>query len=63
MIERIDHLVLTVRSLKATLGFDERVLGFTREAAPGRPAALKFGRQKIDLHEVDSRPSAACRSG
>jgi catechol 2,3-dioxygenase-like lactoylglutathione lyase family enzyme len=61
MIDRIDHFVLTVRSLDATLGFYERVLGFTREILPGRPAALKFGRQKINVHEVDRtfEPKAA----
>ncbi|HUB96955.1 MAG TPA: VOC family protein [Stellaceae bacterium] len=51
MIDRIDHIVLTVRSLEATLEFYERVLGFTREIVPGRPAALKFGRQKFNVHE------------
>ncbi len=52
MIERIDHFVLTVRSLETTLGFYERVLGFTRELLPGRPAALKFGQHKINVHEA-----------
>jgi catechol 2,3-dioxygenase-like lactoylglutathione lyase family enzyme len=52
MIDRIDHLVLTVRSLDATLDFYERVLGFTREVRPGLPAALRFGRQKINVHEA-----------
>jgi catechol 2,3-dioxygenase-like lactoylglutathione lyase family enzyme len=52
MIDRIDHFVLTVRSLEATLAFYERVLGFKREIAPGRAAALRFGRQKINVHEV-----------
>jgi catechol 2,3-dioxygenase-like lactoylglutathione lyase family enzyme len=52
MIDRIDHFVLTVRSLEATLGFYERVLGFAREVQAGRPTALKFGRQKINVHEV-----------
>ena len=53
MIDRIDHLVLTVRSLETTLAFYERVLGFTRESLPGRPASLKFGRQKFNVHEID----------
>jgi catechol 2,3-dioxygenase-like lactoylglutathione lyase family enzyme len=61
MIDRIDHFVLTVRSLEATLEFYERVLGFTREIRPGVPASLKFGRQKINVHEVDRtfEPKAA----
>ena len=46
MIERFDHIVLSVR-LEATLSFYERVLGFKREIRPDAPAWLKFGRQKI----------------
>jgi catechol 2,3-dioxygenase-like lactoylglutathione lyase family enzyme len=53
MIDRFDHIVLTVRSLEATLGFYERALGFVREIRPGVPAALIFGRLKINVHEVD----------
>lgn len=52
LIDRIDHFVLTVRSLETTLAFYERTLGFTRETAAGRPTALKFGRQKINVHEA-----------
>jgi catechol 2,3-dioxygenase-like lactoylglutathione lyase family enzyme len=61
MIDRIDHVVLTVRSLETTLSFYERVLGFRREVRPGAPTALKFGRQKINLHQADRtfEPKAA----
>ena len=61
MIERIDHFVLTVRSLEATLSFYERVLGFRREVRPDAPVSLKFGRQKINVHESDRpfEPKAA----
>ena len=52
MIESIDHFVLTVASLEATLDFYERVLGMKRETTPGRPTALRFGAQKINLHEI-----------
>lgn len=52
MIDRIDHFVLTVRSLEESCRFYQRVLGFERLDAPGRPTALKFGGQKINLHEV-----------
>jgi catechol 2,3-dioxygenase-like lactoylglutathione lyase family enzyme len=51
-IDRIDHLVLTVRDLAASLRFYERVLG-ARVVPPynGRgPTAVAFGRQKINLH-------------
>ena len=61
MIDRFDHIVLTVRSLEATLDFYERVLDFKRELRPGAPAALKFGRQKINVHERERtfEPKAA----
>jgi catechol 2,3-dioxygenase-like lactoylglutathione lyase family enzyme len=52
MISHVDHFVLTVRSLDATCRFYERVLGFVRVDTPGKPTALAFGRQKINLHEV-----------
>lgn len=52
MIDRIDHFVLTVRSLDESCRFYERVLGFERFEARGKPTALRFGSQKINLHEV-----------
>src|SRR5208282_3949440 len=52
MIARIDHFVLTVQSLEATCEFYERVLGFKRVDAPGRPTALAFGNNKINIHEA-----------
>ena len=51
-IARIDHFVLTVGSLEATCAFYERTLGFRRLDTPGKPTALLFGRQKINLHEA-----------
>jgi catechol 2,3-dioxygenase-like lactoylglutathione lyase family enzyme len=53
MIDRFDHIVLTVRALEETLSFYERVFDFKRELRDGAPAALKFGRQKINVHESD----------
>jgi catechol 2,3-dioxygenase-like lactoylglutathione lyase family enzyme len=52
MIDRIDHFVLTVRSLEETCGFYERVFGMERIDVQGRPTALRFRRQKINVHEV-----------
>lgn len=52
MIDYIDHFVLTIRSLEATCAFYERVLGLRHEAITGRPTALLFGEQKINLHQV-----------
>ena len=52
LIDRIDHLVLTVASLDATCDFYARALGFERVETPGRPTALKFGGCKINVHET-----------
>lgn len=50
-VERLDHLVLTVRNLEDTIGFYIRVLGMELvEFGKGRKA-LRFGEQKINLHE------------
>jgi catechol 2,3-dioxygenase-like lactoylglutathione lyase family enzyme len=53
MIDRIDHLVLTVQSLEATCDFYTGCLGFERVDRPGRPTALHFGRQKINVHQAE----------
>lgn len=51
-IDRIDHIVMTVRSIDATCSFYERVLGMKRVTFAGGRYALTFGRQKINLHEA-----------
>ena len=53
MIARIDHFVLTVADLETSLRFYETVLGLTRHLEPGRPAALLFGSQKINVHQAE----------
>ena len=50
-IERIDHLVLTVRDIAATCDYYSRVLGMQVVTFGGERMALQFGRQKINLHE------------
>lgn len=51
-ISDLDHLVLTVRDLGATVSFYERVLGMRAFTfAGGTRTALAFGTQKINLHE------------
>lgn len=53
-VTSLDHLVLTVRDLDATIRFYTDVLGMTADpfvVADGTTRwALKFGRQKINLH-------------
>lgn len=50
----LDHLVLTVRDLEATVDFYTRVLGLTLSAFDRGRLALRFGSQKINLHEAGS---------
>ncbi|MGZ0050524.1 VOC family protein [Brevibacillus gelatini] len=50
MIDRLDHLVLTVRDLEATCQFYERVLGMQVVTFDHGRRALHFGQQKINLH-------------
>ncbi len=51
MIDRIDHLVLTVRDVEATLDFYQRVLQMKPERFDGGRRALSFGSNKINLHQ------------
>ncbi len=51
-LERLDHLVLTVRDIEATCAFYETVLGMRRESFGMSRVALHFGRQKINLHQA-----------
>ncbi len=53
-LERLDHLVLTVRDIEATCRFYESVLGMRRESFGEGRIALHFGRQKINLHPYPS---------
>lgn len=54
IIDRIDHIVLTVASVEATIDFYERVLGMTGITFAGGRRALTFGSQKINLHPSPS---------
>lgn len=53
-IDRIDHFVLVVASIEASAAFYTRVLGAETVTTPGKPMAVRFGRQKINLHAADS---------
>jgi len=53
VIEGIDHFVITVADLEATLAFYERALGLGILRSPGLPAALMLGSQKINVHQAD----------
>ena len=54
MIDHIDHIVLTTRELNACIRFYTEVLGMKLErfrTPTEERLALKFGQQKINLHE------------
>jgi catechol 2,3-dioxygenase-like lactoylglutathione lyase family enzyme len=50
-IAALDHLVLTVADPDATIAFYER-LGMRAETFAGGRRALRFGRQKVNLHQA-----------
>jgi catechol 2,3-dioxygenase-like lactoylglutathione lyase family enzyme len=51
-IDRLDHLVLTVADIDRTVDFYTRVLGMRAETFGEGRRALRFGRQKINLHQA-----------
>ncbi|WP_415912151.1 VOC family protein [Neptuniibacter sp. QD37_11] len=51
-IERLDHLVLTVKDIDITVEFYTAVLGMEKVVFKGDRVALAFGNQKINLHEL-----------
>jgi len=52
MITHLDHLVLTVKNLQETCTFYQRVLGMKVITFGVDRTALKFGNQKINLHQA-----------
>lgn len=51
IIDRIDHIVLTVHDLERTIAFYSRVLGMEPVTFAGGRRGLAFGRQKLNLHQ------------
>lgn len=60
MIASLDHFVLTVRDIGATIAFYEK-LGMTAQRFGQGRVSLHFGRQKINLHPLggEFEPKAA----
>jgi catechol 2,3-dioxygenase-like lactoylglutathione lyase family enzyme len=56
MIDRLDHLVLTVTDIDRTVDFYVRGLGMVEQVFAGGRRALRFGRQKINLHPANGEP-------
>jgi catechol 2,3-dioxygenase-like lactoylglutathione lyase family enzyme len=53
-IERLDHLVLTVRNMAVAREFYEQVLGLEVVEYGNGGMALRFGAQRINLREPDA---------
>ena len=50
-VKRLDHIVLTVADIEATVNFYVSVLGMVKEEFGSGRISLKFGEQKINLHQ------------
>jgi len=60
-VSRIDHLVLTVKDIDATVTFYSQVLGMDKVTFGEGRTALAFGNQKLNLHQKgkEFEPKAA----
>ena len=54
MIKSLDHLVLTTRDAEKCVDFYTRVLGMKLETFGQGRTALRFGEQKINLHDKNT---------
>lgn len=65
LVERVDHLVLTVSDIETATRFYERALGMEREffrGPEGQPRhALLFGQQKINLQDAATETPTKAR--
>ena len=60
-VERLDHLVLTVADMGATIAFYEKVMGMRTLSFGAGRKAMAFGQSKINLHPAQApfKPNAA----
>lgn len=60
-VNHLDHLVLTVRDIQASVTFYTRVLGMQETTFADGRKALLFGQSKINLHQAghEFEPKAA----
>jgi catechol 2,3-dioxygenase-like lactoylglutathione lyase family enzyme len=52
VIDRVDHLVLTVADIEQAIDFYARVLGMEPVTFGAGRRALRFGRNKLNLHQA-----------
>lgn len=59
-ITALDHLVLTVADIDTTVDFYVNILGMEKQIFGENRVALRFGNQKINLHELgkEIKPNA-----
>ncbi|XP_019376583.1 PREDICTED: glyoxalase domain-containing protein 5 [Gavialis gangeticus] len=62
LIQRLDHLVLTVKSSEDTVAFYSKVLGMEVVTFKEDQKALKFGNQKFNLHKAGKEFEPKARS-
>ncbi len=60
-IDRIDHVVLTVRDVAATCAFYTRVLGMREERFGAGRTALHFGRHKLNPQQAGQESTLVAR--
>lgn len=61
-VTHLDHLLLTVKSIDASVDFYQKTLGMKQQNLADQSVALLFGDQKINLHQAKSAiPPAAAR--
>jgi len=60
-VNHLDHIVLTVKDIDASVSFYSRVLGMAETTFGGGRKGLVFGASKINLHQVahEFEPKAA----
>lgn len=59
-IDRIDHIVINVNDMDEAIAFYTKVMGMELETFGAGRKAMKFGRQKINLHQYgkEFKPNA-----
>jgi catechol 2,3-dioxygenase-like lactoylglutathione lyase family enzyme len=61
VIDRLDHIVLTVADVERTCAFYARALGMEVVTFGAGRRALRFGRQKINLHQAGAEVEPKAR--
>ncbi|NOH23839.1 VOC family protein [Vibrio europaeus] len=63
MISHVDHIVLTVSDIDASVAFYQRVLLMKELTFAGRRKAVQFGNQKINFHLLGQEQRNKARVG